>query len=361
MIFIRTDANETIASGHMMRCLTVAAQLKVLRHEITFLLSDDSSVKLIADMEFDHVVLNTSWNDLNTENEIATTTKILRDNMNKTGKKPLVMVDSYYVSNDYFREIRRYAYTAMFDDMCNETYDVDVLVNYNAYYQMYNYPEKYYGRSCRLLLGPMYVPLRSQFVREIYAKQEGLNKTNNGKDNVLVICGGGDSLGVLTGFMEFIGSYKGSDDYDYTVIAGRYNPRTKELREISQKHANVTLYENVKDMASVMKRCSRVISAAGTVLYECCAMELPTIFFCLADNQENDITAFASDGMMLYAGDMRKNKESTYKCIFSHLKYLDDHPQEVTYMRNKMTQVTDGSGAIKIAKELDNLIRCNGV
>ena len=40
MIYIRTDANETIATGHMMRCISIAKQLMFHNIEATFLLSD---------------------------------------------------------------------------------------------------------------------------------------------------------------------------------------------------------------------------------------------------------------------------------------------------------------------------------
>ena len=37
MIYIRTDANDTIATGHVMRCLTVAEQLKVAGEDVCFI------------------------------------------------------------------------------------------------------------------------------------------------------------------------------------------------------------------------------------------------------------------------------------------------------------------------------------
>ena len=42
-IFIRADANSQIASGHIMRCLTIAGALRRKDHQVTFLISDSDS------------------------------------------------------------------------------------------------------------------------------------------------------------------------------------------------------------------------------------------------------------------------------------------------------------------------------
>ena len=44
MIYFRTDANEKIAAGHVMRCMTIAFQLQKMGEKIKFLFRDQSSV-----------------------------------------------------------------------------------------------------------------------------------------------------------------------------------------------------------------------------------------------------------------------------------------------------------------------------
>lgn len=45
MIYFRTDANEKIATGHVMRCMTIAFQLQKMGEKIKFLFRDQSSVE----------------------------------------------------------------------------------------------------------------------------------------------------------------------------------------------------------------------------------------------------------------------------------------------------------------------------
>ena len=90
-------------------------------------------------------------------------------------------------------------------------------------------------------------------------------------------------------------------------------------------------------------------------------MRLPTIFFCIAENQENDIKAFMSDDLMLYAGDLRQGKKEVYISIFDHLLYLDNNPEVVKAIKKKMAEVTDGYGAVRIAKKIDEIIRTDEI
>ncbi len=359
MIFIRTDANETIAAGHMMRCITVAEEMIGIGHETTFLLSDEESSMLLEERGFKYQVLHTCWSDLNTDMEVEKIIGILRDSFADTGDRPLILVDSYYVDNEYFIRLKDYAFTAIFDDLCKEYYDVDILINYNIFFHIHDYKKMYSNSRCRLLLGTTYTPLRKQFVRDQHVKPIWTHRKEIVRKRILVMSGGGDSLGALRGFMEYLISNDAYHCYDYAIIAGRYNPRISELNRMAEELPGVTLYENVADMAAVMKECDMAVSAASTVLYECCAMRLPTIFYCAADNQEDDIREFASNGMMLYAGDMRVNKADVYRCIFSHIMYLDNNPDVVTGMKKMMAKVTDGRGAARIAAELDRMIRSN--
>ena len=47
MIGIRADANEVVATGHIMRCMTIAGQLKKLGEEVIFFLADDYGISML--------------------------------------------------------------------------------------------------------------------------------------------------------------------------------------------------------------------------------------------------------------------------------------------------------------------------
>ena len=71
MFYIRTDINEIIATGHVMRCLSIADAAKRQGEDVIFILSDENGKKYIEDRGYKIVVLNfrettkgNAWNPL---------------------------------------------------------------------------------------------------------------------------------------------------------------------------------------------------------------------------------------------------------------------------------------------------------
>ena len=80
--------------------------------------------------------------------------------------------------------------------------------------------------------------------------------------------------------------------------------------ELAEELPFLKLHENVTDMAALMASCDLAISAAGTTLYELCAVGIPAVSYSFADNQLPSSLAFANVGAVPYAGDLRMDTES---------------------------------------------------
>lgn len=50
-IYIRTDMNNQIATGHMMRCLAIADALQKNRIKVNFIVADESALELLKNMD----------------------------------------------------------------------------------------------------------------------------------------------------------------------------------------------------------------------------------------------------------------------------------------------------------------------
>ena len=87
VIFIRTDGNSHIATGHLVRCLCIAKALEKEKKKVIFLVSDEESAKLLTELSasvfsdtsfsFETIILKTAkFNAL--EEELTELTELLK-------------------------------------------------------------------------------------------------------------------------------------------------------------------------------------------------------------------------------------------------------------------------------------------
>ena len=351
MIFIRTDANEVMASGHMMRCLSIASEIKAIGENVEFIISDHRSEELLNNSGFRFRHIDSDWRNPDFRKETDQIKQLFSDYQKE---RTTILVDSYYITNKYFKYFNDDVKTAYIDDLFKEKYDIDLLINYNIFYDIFDYEIRYASSRTKLLLGTEYVPLRRQFVRGASGRKS--EKFTKDGLNVLMMSGGGDPYHVLLNLLKYGDIHEIFDRKNkYHVVAGTYNPDTKELCDLAKKLPDVMIYDRVDDMASLMEMCDIAVSAAGTTLYECCTVGIPTIIYCMVDNQKYDGMFFSRDAKMLYAGDLRFDREKVISNIFSHILYLVNNSEARMAMRSSMIHLIDGHGAERIAKVLTSL------
>ena len=69
MIGFRVDANEKIATGHLMRCIAIAAACQKKGKQCLFLLAEGKETQRLADRGLPYRVMGTEWNDMESEKE----------------------------------------------------------------------------------------------------------------------------------------------------------------------------------------------------------------------------------------------------------------------------------------------------
>ena len=352
MIYIRTDANDTIATGHVMRCLTVAEQLKVAGEDVCFIVSDEDSLTLIDNNRYQVQCIHTYWNDLDNTDEYEAMCRLINTHTDK------LLIDSYSITPQYVKYMKQLTKVICFDDMGEALYPADIIINYNLYYSIFQYEKRYKEIPVRFLLGGKYVPLRSQFIMS--SKKLPVHCRNNKKGEmlrILLICGGGDPMNMMGNFMRRL--QEKNDELmkkaEWHIVVGAYNRNKSELEQYANIYININVHSNVSDMAELMSQCDICISAASTVLYECCAMQIPTIFFVVADNQKYDALYFGKDNLMLYAGDYRMEPENVLDAIMSDTEKLMIDGKLRQKMCEQMHDIVDGRGAERIAEAIIEL------
>lgn len=329
MLYIRTDMNDIIATGHVMRCLAIADAAKAMGEDVTFLLADENAVELISDRGYETIVLNTLWNQMEEELEV------LQKVIEKKGIDKL-LVDSYQVTETYLRELKKLVNIAYIDDLNEFVYPVDMLICYAGYWKKFYHADRY--PRTKLLLGLEYTPLRNTF------KNTQRKVIKDTVDNLLIVTGGTDRYNIIERLLEAIDrtSYKQID-----VVCGKYYMNYGQLcgKYINEK--NVIIHKAINNLEEYMKQADVAITAGGTTLYELCAIGTPSISISFTDNQLDNVAQFAEDQIIDYAGDVRKDN------IFEKVNYyIATFTKEKRCRQSQKMQVlVDGVGAQRIVEE----------
>lgn len=335
MFYIRADANETIGTGHVMRCLSIAEELRDMGETVTFLVADERSCQLINREKFPVVVLHTSWNHM--DQELKKLGQLIEENQIER-----LLIDSYQVTEGYLTYLKEQVKTIYIDDTGQSYFPADALICYSNCWEEYQHQKKY--PSAKLFLGPEYTPLRKGF-RGCLAKDIKLDV-----EELLLVSGGTDNYHALKRILEKLPC---SAYQRITVICGMFNVDYAELEEKYKDIENVFIHDAVPRLEPYLKRADLAVSAGGTTLCELCAMGTPTVSFSLADNQLASAEKYDADGIMEYAGDAREEKLAE-KVVQILKKYYDNFELRMERSR-KMQAFIDGYGAKRIAAELIKL------
>ena len=392
-IFFRVDMNEEIATGHVMRCLSIADAAAEKGIKSLFITADEEPVNLLKERGYDSLVLFSGWRKM--EEELP----ILKEVIFQFGIERL-LVDSYQVTSGYLSVLQTMTEVFYMDDLDSFPYPVQNIICYADYYSTLSYGKKkdmpgYY-------LGTGYMPLGRGFQnREPKIIGERIN-------SVLLMSGGSDPHNMLQRILDrFLKEFRGEEDFkddknkfcentdtsykaelseaadlnykaglseagDLNYKAGKAGERRKELiiRVICgslypnfpalvkkyEKEAGLSggkgklkieFYQNVGNIQDYMKITDLAISAGGTTLYELAAMGVPTITFSFVQNQLKNVYQFAEDDLMDYAGDASSDS------VEDEIIRLYTEAEKNFWLRKKrsirMQQLVDGRGAERIA------------
>lgn len=335
MIYIRVDMNAQIATGHVMRCLSIADALRGFGEPVRFILADEQAVGLLKQRGYDAIVLHTQWNCM--EEELSVLSQVIQ---NEHIEK--ILIDSYQVTQRYLAELRKLVTTVYMDDLNLFEYSVDAVICYANYWKKFQY--KINDKRTTYLLGMKYVPLKQTFWNceaKIISEKA---------DNLLILTGGSDPFNVTEQILDSIDTYQFQT---IDVICGIYNTNYNKFVKKYENNKNIKFHQAVNNIEQYMKNADIAISAGGTTLYELCAIGTPAISFSFADNQLDNVRQFQEDGLIDYAGDARM--DDIAGIINQYLtRYRNDFELRKE-KSEKMQKMVDGKGAICLAKILINL------
>lgn len=353
-IYFRTDGNIEIATGHIMRCLTIARACTRKGADVKFIVSDGQSLALIKErfivpQEFDVYCLNSDYTALPDELP-ALSALITRAKTAAGAPKPWMFIDSYYATTSYLLSLRDQFRVAYLDDLRSFDCPVDLIINYDT-----DKDCVHYSSAGRRLLGVQYTPLRRQFAGTAYTVRPAVG-------HVLLSTGGTDPYAAAEHLLHAIyhespdtGPAQGTQllqSLHYHILTSSANMRYDALASYARKHPNVHIHENILDVASLMSSCDLAVSAGGTTLCELCAVGVPTISYLMADNQRTAVETYAGLGLIPYAGDIRSADNAVISSILSFMAYMSQNLSARAKSSQSMRAFLNGTGADQIACEL---------
>lgn len=272
-VLIRADADTSIGTGHLMRCLALAGAVRRHGGAVTFLSRCDAPDlrRRVEDGGHELRLLEASHPDA----------ADLRDTLQTLAEiQPRWLVaDGYHFDINFHGAVRRAGcrVLALDDDVRLPYYDVDVLLNQNLHAPDLQYP---IAEGTRLLLGTRYALLRSEFIS--LAPRRVQSGTGC---RVLVTMGGADPENVSGLMLKALGSMKQVSEIK--VIVGAANPHRQALEALvgSCARQNVHFVWNPPEMRWAMEWADIVLSAAGTTCWELAATGSATLLVVVAENQ----------------------------------------------------------------------------
>lgn len=330
MIGFRVDANETVATGHLMRCIAIAKACRRRGAECIFFLAEEKETERLRAAQLPYRILNTDYRKM--DQELPQLERLINE-----AHLTWLVVDSYQASAAYLAALQRVVPVLYIDDLRETFYPVSALLRYVPGKQ--EDEERYRAAGITLLKGFSYAPLREEFMAPKEKKRER---------SILITTGGTDMYNVAGRVLESCQSRRELLGYEFHVIVGSMNTHEGELRHFAEENPQVLLHRNISNISDYMSSCEAAVSAGGTTLLELCACRTPTVCFSFADNQ----TIFAEEmgklDVLRYVGDARWDGGIGEKIVEQLLLFAGSADRRRAYA-DRMGKLVDGNGADRIA------------
>jgi UDP-2,4-diacetamido-2,4,6-trideoxy-beta-L-altropyranose hydrolase len=341
-VVIRADASVQIGSGHVMRCLTLADELRERGAAVVFVCRnfEGNLRKHIEAKGYECVLLPVSTqvnNVVNTQNKYddwlgdspehdaeATATVCAEFAARHGGTIHWLIIDHYAIDERWESRLRPLAQRIMaIDDIANRRHDCDVLLDQNLYD---NAEQRYIGlvpTHCTMLLGPTYALLRPEFREARALLGERLIRSGEVR-RIMIFFGGSDPTNETAKAVHAV-QMLNRPDIDVDVIVGIANPHRNEIEQLCAQTSNVHFYCQVPNMAEFMVKADLALGAGGSTTWERCCLGLPTIVVIIAENQVEMTEAGARRGVVWNAGNggLALSVESLVRIVDTILKSQD--------------------------------------
>ena len=309
-VCIRTDSSNMIGTGHVMRCLTLADMLikDNVKNKITFISRDlpGNLSELIKSKGFGVKLLEFSqdnkrqysktlpnddynkWLGVSLEDDAKET---LENILEFDEEIDLLIMDHYALDIRWEKLLRPKVEKIMvIDDLANREHDCDIILDHNFYLDLETRYDKLVPESCKKLLGPKHALINPK-LKYVKANRARAGKSNavDKIENILVFLGGADSKNFTDKALGKALSSKQLKGCLFNVVLGKSNPHKLELKQKYAKYDNIVFHVQPSYYYELLEKADLAIGAGGVSQLERSYIELPSITYAVAENQNKSL------------------------------------------------------------------------
>lgn len=353
-IFFRTDSSLQIGSGHVMRCLTLADELRQRGADVTFICREHHGnlIAMIEGRGYEVVSLPLPVVSLKSENERLIHAEWLGATWEQDAVETIaalsgaraqwMIVDHYAIDRRWEEQLRLYCDKIMvIDDIADRSHDCELLLDQNFYLTMESRYENLVPAACCRLLGPKYSLLRPQFA----SARRNLRQRDGHVGRVLVCFGGADSSNEMEKSLRALAAFS-ERKFEVDVVVSAVSASLERIQSICADNAGFHCHCQVDNMAELMVAADIAIGAGGSITWERCAMGLPALIVTVAANQLELASCAAEGGLVYYLGD---KDAVTSKKIEDTLAMLMALPELLRCFSANGLALVDARGAQRVA------------
>lgn len=272
-LIFRADASRGIGSGHVMRGLSLAQELRRRGASVRFICADlpGAIPHLVRAQGFECAVI---------PDDAARDAEATRAAIGAAPAEWLVL-DHYGRDQTYERAVRGAAHRLLvIDDLADRAHDCDVLLDSTECPDM---AVRYAGllpAGTRQLTGLRWALLNDNFRRI----REGLARRPGPVRRLLVTFGANDPMGITLRVARLLSQPKYAA-LGIDLLGGVSNPQEPEVARAVAGAAHITYASFNDHMPELMVAADLAVGAGGTTSWERCALGLPSLVLLLAANQ----------------------------------------------------------------------------
>lgn len=365
-VAFRVDASLQMGTGHVMRCLTLAENLKQRGATCQFICRDHPGnlFALVRQRGFKLIVLpredgKPGWGSEQSDTGVGHEAWLACD-WRVDAEQTVVAIDSFqpdwlvvdhYAIDRAWEEVVRphTGFLMVIDDLADRFHVSDLLLDQNLGREPLDYTQLIPAQSV-ILTGPKFALLRPEFAS---LRSQSLRRRSASKlGKILITMGGVDQPNATGQVLKTLSECELPLGCQVSVVLGAHSPWLAEVQELAQAMPVETqVLFNVDDMGQRMADCDLAIGAAGITSWERGCLGLPSLIVILADNQRPGAAALESTGAAKIIGEVADIELQLPRRLVELLS-----GGRIAEMSHSAAEITDGLGTERVAQLMEKVL-----